>query len=116
MRRVLAVLLLLSAFWQPFAIAGQATAFAEVEEVAHAVLHWQGEGHHHHEDGSVAQDDSGESMQHVIADGCLGAVVVWSTICFSFAPAQAARPSLAAEAAKPSPHLGGLRRPPRLIT
>lgn len=76
-RRLALVLLLLSAFCQAFAIAGQATAFAEAETVAHAFLHWQGEAHHHDDDGSVAQDDSDESVQHVVADGCLGASAIW---------------------------------------
>ncbi|WP_436307609.1 hypothetical protein [Variovorax sp. LjRoot290] len=115
-RRLALVLLLLSAFWQAIAIGGQATAFAEVEEMAHAVLHWQDEAHHHHDDGSVAQDDSDESVQHVVADGCLGASAVWLTASFSFAPAEAPRPMMVNEAAGPWPHLDGPRRPPRLTT
>ncbi len=115
-RRLALVLLLFSVFWQAFAIAGQATAFAEVEEVAHAMLHWQGEAHHHHDDGSVAQDDSDESMQHVVADGCLGNSAIWASASFFFAPAEAALPLMVDEVARPWPPLDRLRRPPRLIS
>ncbi|MNX98091.1 hypothetical protein D3C86_1304840 [compost metagenome] len=113
-RRLALVLLLLSVFWQAFAIAGQATAFADAEEVAHAALHWQEESHHHHDDGSVALDDSDESLQHVVADGCLSTLLVWQITSFSFAPLASARPLIADETASPSPHLAGRRRPPRL--
>lgn len=115
MRRRFAIfLVLLSVLWQSFAIAGQATAFADAEEVAHAALHWQEEGHHHHDDGSVTQDDSDESLQHLAFDGCLSTSVLWQSASFSFAPVGGAPPLIADEAAIPSPHLAGLRRPPRL--
>lgn len=97
-------------------MAGQATAFAEAETVAHAILHWQGEAHHHHDDGSVAQDDSDESMQHVVADGCLGASAIWASASFSFAPAETTRPLMVDEMARPWPPLERLRRPPRLTS
>ncbi|WP_047783938.1 hypothetical protein [Variovorax paradoxus] len=113
-RRLALVFLLLSVFWQVIAIAGQVTAFAEAEEVGHAMLHWQSEAHHHHDDGSVTQDDSDESNQHVIADGCLSPSAVWLDTAFTFAPAEGTPPPTAGEAAKPAPHLDGLRRPPRL--
>jgi hypothetical protein len=114
-RRFALVLLLLSAFWQTFAIAGQATALADAQEIAHAVLHWQEQAHHHHDDGSVALDDSDESLQHVVADSCLGSSAVWATTSFTFATVVGARPLLANELLPPGPHLDGLRRPPRLI-
>jgi hypothetical protein len=113
-RRFALVLLLLSAFWQAFAIAGQATALADAEEIAHAVLHWQEEAHHHHNDGSVALDGSDESLQHIAADGCLGSSAVWATTSFTFAPAIGTRPLVVNELPRPGPHPDGLRRPPRL--
>jgi hypothetical protein len=113
-RRFAIVLLLLSVFWQAFAIAGQATAFADAQEIAHAMLHWQEEAHHHHDDGSVALDDSDESLQHVVADGCLGSSAVWASTSFTFASAVGTRPLIANELPRPGPHLDGLRRPPRL--
>jgi hypothetical protein len=113
-RRFAIVLLLLSAFWQAFAIAGQATAFADAQEIAHAVLHWQEEAHHHHDDGSVALDDSAESLEHVVADGCVGSSAVWATTSFTFAPAVGAPPLAVNELPRAGPHPDGPRRPPRL--
>jgi hypothetical protein len=52
------------------------------------LLHWQLTAHHHHDDGSVAVDDSGESIQHVVADGCLGAMAVWLILSLTVAPAR----------------------------
>ncbi|MGJ7489548.1 hypothetical protein [Variovorax sp. ZT4R33] len=105
---------MISAFWQVIAIAGQATAFGSTDEAAHALLHWQEENHHHHDDGSVTQDDSDESLQHVIADACLSSIAVWTTASFSFAPASVLRPDTRTNAALPAPTPDGLRRPPRL--
>lgn len=102
--------------WQVFAIAGQASAFAKQEDVAHAMLHWQDQAHHHHDDGTLAQDDSDESVQHVVADGCLGSTAIWNSAFFSFAPAETAHPSAVDEMARPWPPLDRLRRPPRLTT
>ena len=113
-RGLVLVLLMISAFWQVIAIAGQATAFGNTDEAAHALLHWQEENHHHHDDGSVAQDDSEESVQHVVADGCLGSFAVWATASLGFARATALRPDMRIDATLPAPALDGLRRPPRL--
>ena len=115
MRRGLVLfLLVVTAFWQVIAVAGQATAFGNAEENTHALLHWQEESHHHLDDGAVVQDDSDESMEHVVADGCLGAAAVWATASFNLSPAESTRPEMGEEAALPSPSPDGLRRPPRL--
>lgn len=115
MRRGLVLfLLVVSAFWQVIAVAGQATAFGNAEENAHALLHWQEESHHHLDDGSVVQDESDESLEHVVADGCVGAAAVWMTASFDLAPASATRHQMTDEAALPSPPPDGPRRPPRL--
>lgn len=117
MRRGLVLfLLVVSAFWQVIAVAGQATAFGNAEENAHALLHWQEESHHHLDDGAVVQDDSDESLEHVVADGCVGAAAVWTTASFDLAPAEAMRHRMTEEAALPSPPPDGPRRPPRLTT
>lgn len=113
-RKFILVLMLLSMFWQTFAIGGQATAFADSHEVAHAMLHSFSEAHHHHDDGSVVQDDSDESTQHVVADGCLSSPFLWAETSFSLASIDSARPVMADSGYMPSPPLDGLRRPPRL--
>ncbi|WP_068678176.1 MULTISPECIES: hypothetical protein [unclassified Variovorax] len=117
MRRRLALLLLLIiAFWQTLAIGGHAQALGGVEQAAHAVLHWQEEPHHHHDDGSVSQDNSVESVQHVVADGYLSGAAVMSAGMSLFLPRAMDRPFAGNEPAPPWPHLDGLRRPPRPTT
>ena len=114
MRRGLVLfLLVVSAFWQVIAVAGQSTAFGNAEENAHALLHWQEESHHHLDDGAVVQDESDESLEHVVADGCMGAAAVWTTASFDLAPAEATRHLMRDEAALPSLSPEGPRRPPR---
>lgn len=98
-------------------IGGYANALSDPEEVAHAVLHWQGTPHHHHHnDGSVAQDESQESMQHLVADGCLGGAAILLTLSLSLAPTAVLPPAISGEAAHPWLYLDGPRRPPRLLT
>jgi len=112
-RGLVLVLLVIAAFWQVAAIAGQTTAFASAEERSHALLHWQEEKHHHHEDGTVTRDDSDESLQHVVADGCLSIQALWTIAHATFALDRGPRPSTANEVALPAPPPDGPRRPPR---
>ena len=117
MRRRLALLLLLiSAFAQTLAIGGHAQALGDIEQAAHAVLHWQEQPHHHHDDGSISHDDSDESVQHLVADGCLGGAAVMPASMPLFIPSAMERPFAGNEPAPPWPYLDGLRRPPRLTT
>lgn len=70
MRRLLAVILLLSFFCQAFATARQLVVFDHEGEfrAAHAEMHLEGSAHHHDEHGVAHQDDSPESIQHMLAD------------------------------------------------
>lgn len=70
MRRLLAVILLLSFFCQAFATARQLVVFDHEGEfrAAHAEMHLEGSAHHHDEHGVAHQDDSPESIQHTLAD------------------------------------------------
>jgi len=77
--------------WQSFAIVGQVSPLA-AEDVGHAILHWQGTAHHQHDDGSVVQDNSDESRQHILFDGSLGSSFVWMSAAFSFVPASGIMP------------------------
>ncbi|MGR4867932.1 hypothetical protein ACIPRI_03565 [Variovorax sp. LARHSF232] len=116
LRRLPVLLLLISAFWQALAVGGHAQALGDLEEAAHAVIHWQEQPHHHHDDGSVSHDVSEESVQHIVADGCLGGAAVLPATISLFIPAAIERPFLGSEPAPPWPYLDGLRRPPRLTT
>lgn len=113
-RTLILLLLVMAALWQTIAIGGQVRAYGNSQDTAHAMLHWEGRAHHHHADGSVTQDDSSESVQHVVADACLSAPAVWSAVCLLLPPFEAARPVAADESFGLGPHLAGPRRPPRL--
>lgn len=115
MRHPLAILLLILCLcWQSLAQAGSAVALADDSELAHAVMHFHGEAHHHDaHDGGIQQDDSAASTQHLLDDACLHAPALVSHVQ---QPQTSAAPSAQrAEAASPAPgpYLGGLERPPR---
>ncbi|MGJ7498585.1 hypothetical protein ACSFA8_26500 [Variovorax sp. RT4R15] len=101
---------------QVFVIGGRASAFGEPKETAHAMLHWQGLAHHHHDDGSIGQDSSEDSIQHVAVDGFLSASAVGFVAPLSLPPGEAIRPIVTDELDAPWPDLAGPRRPPRLTT
>jgi hypothetical protein len=118
MHRFVAIFLLLSIFFQPFATAGRADANEHTEkaEVEHAVIHWEGIAHHHDTHGSAHQDNSDESVQHILADVVLSATAVLLPTPFvSFLPERAAPPRATSESSGPSRYPDGLRRPPRLL-
>ena len=114
--RLVLLLLMASALAQVFVIGGRASAFGESKETTHAMLHWLGLAHHHHDDGSVTQDDSEESLQHVVADGVLSASAVWFVAPIALASGEAVRPIATVRLDAPWPHLAGPRRPPRRTT
>ena len=113
-RKFALALMLFFILWQPLAFGGQAAAFADVHEIGHMAMHSLSEAHHHHDDGSIVQDDSDESLQHVVADGGVSSPLLWAITSFTLIPTDAARPSMMDERPLPPPLLDGLRRPPRL--
>lgn len=118
MRRLLAVLLLLSFFCQAFATAGQLVALGHGEsfQASHAEMHWEGVAHHHDEDGVAHQDDSSESIAHMLADAGPGTAALIQALVLALLVDRPPAPAEVAEAAAPPPYLDGLRRPPRLIS
>ena len=116
MRKALTVLLLAVALvWQTPAMSHNAPARDQTAGLAHVVMHFEKELHHHYDDGSLHHDESNESIQHVYADAYAnppGVVPAHATptppnacLVASAAPAQPAHDS---------PVLEGPRRPPRL--
>ena len=111
-----ALVLNASICFQGVALAKQVLAWDRSGDAAHAGLHADGVAHHHHEDGSVHQDASQKSKQHVQSDGFAsvaglppsdtGAVVALNP---SQPPADIARNGHG------TPFLEGLKRPPRKI-
>ena len=113
-RSLLVVLLVVSAFWQVLTVGGRPGGLSAPRETAHAMLHWQGQTHHHHDDGSVAQDSSKESVQHVALDGVLALNATWSEPSVSLPLAELAPPASRDEICSPWPYLDGPRHPPKL--
>jgi hypothetical protein len=115
-RKVATVLFLaVSLIWHAFAVADLGLLCHHGEGVAHAALHMEKEGHHHHDDGTFHQDDSDESLQHVYADGCANASGVLPAHVGCGAPDFAvATLHAASQAEHDPPVLEGPRRPPRL--
>lgn len=82
---------------------------------SHVVTHWLDEAHHHHEDGSFHEDDSDESVRHLLADCHLSSASLlpgelnWLPSA-RFAQGPPALPSRL----HPAPFLEGPHRPPRI--
>ncbi|WP_157991576.1 hypothetical protein [Caldimonas tepidiphila] len=116
MPRWLAALLLVALLpWQSLAWAADTACEHGVHEASHAVAHWLGEAHHHHDDGSVHEDDSVESLLHLHADSHLNSVSVLPAelTWLPSLPPSKGPPSLHSSL-HPAPFLEGLRRPPRI--
>lgn len=114
MRHLLAVLLLLSILCQSFVSAGHESARGHPggEAVDHAMMHWTGVAHHHDDRGSIHQDNSSDSIVHLLTDtGSSASVLVHPPalqVVIRRLPGV-----LYADAMSPPPYLDGIRRPPR---
>lgn len=85
-------------------------------EATHTLMHWEGVAHHHDEDGTTHQDNSDQSVQHILVDVVLGAgAVLLPASLASFLPERAPPPRAASEPSGPLTYPDGPRRPPRLI-
>ena len=115
MRRGLVLLLLLtSLFWQTLTVAGQRVAFAQGEDLSHALLHWQDSAHHHPDDG-FHPDDGDDGVQHVTLDDALqtAALLPWLPPCAD--PGGPAVLVSLQQQGQPPPFLEGPTRPPRAL-
>jgi hypothetical protein len=100
--------------FQSFASAGQGTMLHAADGLAHAVMHWDKEGHHHHDDGSFHEEDSDQSARHLNADCALCVAALTSSPAASLLPAVPATVHAFALPEVAPPILEGPRRPPRL--
>jgi hypothetical protein len=114
MRRSVTLLIVLFAMlWQSVAMARVGSTVNVLADMGHAALHWQEAGHHHHEDGSYHQDDSKESVQHVVTDHLNASLALAGFSSHDFLPSVSAAPDGLHEQRVPNPALDGLLRPPR---
>lgn len=114
-RQILLLLFLVSALCKSHALAGQMPSGNEMTEAttSHLALHAQKKAHHHHEDGSISVDGTGESVKHVAMDGASGAVVDFSLLAFSYLIPLTAAPRTVNQRPTPEPFLPRLKRPPK---
>jgi hypothetical protein len=114
MRRIPVLLAVLFAMlWQSVGVARAGSTMNELADREHAALHWQEEGHHHHEDGSYHLDDSNESVQHVMTDHLTASLALAASSSHDFPPLGSAAPGGLRQAAVPEPDIEGPLRPPR---
>lgn len=144
-RRLIFIALLLSMLMQATTLGNLPAGPSKGREALHAVLHWAGLGHHHRQDrpappsqeedaagieatgglrvsavadtasGGCDQDQSPESIRHVLMDGYVSGAAMISSWVGSL-PTRLSRPIAlrsAAEKVPATPFLEGWRRPPR---
>jgi len=112
-RSAILIVMLLALLWQSMAMARVGSTVNPLSDPAHAALHWNGESHHHHGDGSYHLDDSKESVQHMAADHLSAALAVAAPSLHDFPALASAAPDGWHAAAVSNPALDGLLRPPR---
>lgn len=110
--------MLMAMLWQSVGMAQIGPAVSALADREHAALHWQAEGHHHHEDRTFHRDDSDESAQHMVADHLSAslAMAMATPPSHDFPPLGSAAPVGLHETPVPDPTLDGLLRPPRTRT
>jgi len=143
-RRFIFVALMLSMLMQAITLGSPLASGSGGQAALHALLHWAGLAHHHHQPVPLSeedlkafeafgdlglptgamvasdtchQDQSPDSTQHVLMDGCLSGVAMipsWPDAVPARLPRLAA-PGAPAETAPATPFLEGLRRPPKQI-
>jgi hypothetical protein len=112
-RSALLLVVLFAMLWQSVAMARPGSTVNALADLEHATLHWQGEGHHHHEDGSYHLDDSNASIQHLVTDHLSVSLALAVATSHDFPPLGSAAPSDLNGTLVPDPALDGLLRPPR---
>jgi hypothetical protein len=112
-RSAILLVMLFAMLWQSLAMARIGSTVNPLADLEHATLHWQGEAHHHHDDGSYHQDDSKESVQHVVMDQLHASLALTAASSQDFTPFRSVAPDGLNERLVPNPALDGLLRPPR---
>ena len=114
MPRLLTLLvLLLSLIVQPLAFAHAELAPEGADDLAHSMLHWSGEAHHHHA-GDIHQDDSEASASHMGEHHCCAVALPTEPPRLTAELPHEALP-LSAQAAPPHALSGRAAAPPSLL-
>jgi hypothetical protein len=116
-RRLTNFLLMLCMCWQSLAYAGVEVLVAEGQELVHAMLHFEGEAHHHDgHDGDFHQDESPASVKHAMTDACVFAPALLADVALPCLTIYSAAPAGIHVCAPPPPFLSGPERPPKALT
>ena len=91
-RSTVLFVMLFAMLWQSVALARAGSTANALADLGHAALHWQEEGHHHHEDGSYHLDESKESAQHVLSDHVSATAALMVPASHAFPPLGSAAP------------------------
>lgn len=93
---------------------GAGFSHANAGDLTHATLHWEATPHHHPDSSAYHQDDSQESVHHILVDAGSDATALLHmelppllSECPSF-------PVVTSDSAGPLLYLDGPKRPPRL--
>jgi hypothetical protein len=113
-RSAVLFVILFGMLWQSLALARVGSTVNVLADAEHAALHWHGESHHHHGDGSYHLDDSKESVQHVVTDHLSASLAMTTPSSQNFAPLGSAAHGGLHETGVSNPTLDGLLRPPRV--
>lgn len=111
--------LMLCMCWQALAHADIAVVMADQEERPHALMHAQGQNHHHDDDGTangIHEDQSLESIQHLVSDAGVHAPVLVSRLELSLPQLPPGMPVPTAATPLPPPCLAVLERPPKTLS
>jgi len=107
------LVVLFAMLWQSLAMARLGSTVNVLADLKHAALHWQGEGHHHQEDGSYQLDDSHESAKHMVTDHLSASLEMAVPLAHGFPPLRSTAPGGLNETPLPNPTPDGQLRPPR---
>ncbi len=113
-RSTVFLVMLIAMLWQSVALARTGSTALASADPAHAALHWQEQGHHHHDDGSYHLDESAESVQHLLGDHVSASVALLVEVTHDSSPPASTAPVGLTDTLAPEPTLDDLLRPPRL--
>ena len=111
--RIVPLMLALALVWQALALGRPGSSVNVLLDAAHAVLHWQGIGHHHHDDGSVQVEESPDASRHLLTDQAGGFTGLPAAQPGAPAPIASIMPRGLPAGAGPPPFLEGPLKPPR---
>ncbi len=113
--QVLVKAIVAATLFQALGLAHLGSAALKSSDLMHSVLHWTGQAHEHHGDGTWEIDDSAAASQHVLGDHLTNPVALPDATELTVLAGFSDAPTAYAHCGLPQPHLAGPLRPPRSI-